>query len=364
MEPTPVVTTAPLPAKTGLSREEGQKRMVQFQTAQAVLGSQAPGLTFLESVSVSDKVRRDYESRVQTFESWASSLGMVLFPIALLELALLEFLHLLFWEGLGAGEGAKLLSALSALRPNFQADRHLCLRLPRALAGWSKMRPPHTRLPIPWLVIHLWVIGLLLRKQPEMALATMLAADAYFRPGEVMVIRCGGVIPPVVGGTNLLSCWAVSLFEARFCRASKTHNFDDTIVLDSTARPYLGPLLGKLAASRPADSMLFTFRYLEWAKEAHLAAVEMGLEKLELVLYMLRHSGPSNDIAEKHRSLQEVQNRGRWASKVTVRRYEKHGQLNKQLQLLPPKLLRFSLGLGDRMASYLAGAVVPRPPVC
>ena len=90
-------------------------------------------------------------------------------------------------------------------------------------------------------------------------------------------------------------------------------------------------------------------------KQAQAVAVFMGLTTVRPVLYMLRYSGPSNDIAEKVRTLQEVQNRGRWGAMTTVRRYEKHGQINKQLQKLTSKQLRLGLSLEGKMAALLAG---------
>eukprot|EP00974_Lingulodinium_polyedra_P022317 2154451-Lingulodinium_polyedra.AAC.1 len=42
---------------------------------------------------------------------------------------------------------------------------------------------------------------------------------------------------------------------------------------------------------------------------------------------MVRHSGPSNDLAQRVRTLPEAQKRGRWASTKTMNRYERHGRM-------------------------------------
>eukprot|EP00959_Pyramimonas_sp_CCMP1952_P239686 5008746-Pyramimonas_sp.AAC.1 len=60
------------------------------------------------------------------------------------------------------------------------------------------------------------------------------------------------------------------------------------------------------------------------------AAKKVGLEKLKITAYHMRHSGPSHDILFKRRSLASVKARGRWLSDRTVRRYEAHGRLLQQ----------------------------------
>lgn len=51
--------------------------------------------------------------------------------------------------------------------------------------------------------------------------------------------------------------------------------------------------------------------------------------------YRLRHGGASMDYWEKHRSIVEIQKRGRWRATASVRRYEKGGRLSQLLNSLP-----------------------------
>lgn len=53
----------------------------------------------------------------------------------------------------------------------------------------------------------------------------------------------------------------------------------------------------------------------------------------------LRHGGPSHDALHGHYTLRRIQQRGRWASWDTVRRYEKHGRLLKISGKLNPTQL-------------------------
>jgi hypothetical protein len=50
--------------------------------------------------------------------------------------------------------------------------------------------------------------------------------------------------------------------------------------------------------------------------------------KVHAIPSLGRHSGASIDRAENHRSLEEVQRIGRWASRKSMLRYEKRGRLN------------------------------------
>ena len=47
----------------------------------------------------------------------------------------------------------------------------------------------------------------------------------------------------------------------------------------------------------------------------------------ELVPYMLRHSGVTHDILNRLRPLEEAQKRGRWQSRKSMNRYEKHTRM-------------------------------------
>eukprot|EP00973_Karenia_brevis_P019093 2617324-Karenia_brevis.AAC.1 len=65
---------------------------------------------------------------------------------------------------------------------------------------------------------------------------------------------------------------------------------------------------------RDPEEFLFKFTYAQWANVAKRAAEAAHIMKLKPVLYMARHSGPSNDVAMRHRSLLEIKARGRWAA--------------------------------------------------
>ena len=69
------------------------------------------------------------------------------------------------------------------------------------------------------------------------------------------------------------------------------------------------------------------------------AAARCGLSCLQPVPYQLRHGGVSHDLQENFRDLMSAKARGRWIADSSMRRYEKHGLLAKQLQRLPAPVM-------------------------
>ena len=56
-------------------------------------------------------------------------------------------------------------------------------------------------------------------------------------------------------------------------------------------------------------------------------------------LYVLRHTGPSDDRLRKRRSLDEVQKRGHWVSRSSVMRYEKAATVLAVTKNLDPRIV-------------------------
>ena len=121
---------------------------------------------------------------------------------------------------------------------------------------------------------------------------------------------------------------------------SKTHLFNDSVVLDSVGRSWLGQAVVRLASSRRGRP-LFDFTYSQWLEAVKTAGAALGLTEWRITLYVLRHTGPSHDFLTKRRSLAEIQRRGRWSLASSVRRYEKGSRVTSRLNDLPPALLRF-----------------------
>jgi len=70
------------------------------------------------------------------------------------------------------------------------------------------------------------------------------------------------------------------------------------------------------------------------------AVVDLKLQALKITPCSARHGGPSTDAYFGGLDIADIQRRGRWANLRSVRRYEKKGTLQRQLNRMPPHLAR------------------------
>ena len=144
---------------------------------------------------------------------------------------------------------------------------------------------------------------------------------------------------------------------------SKSGPHDELRPLDSGGRLQLGDLLGEFAAGRRGSEPLFRFSMARWRREIKKAGGALGAADLDLSLHALRHSGPSNDIATRCRTLAQVQKRGRWKCASTLQRYEKSGRLQVQLKKLPRATIEHLRMVEARLDQLVKPGARPlRPP--
>ena len=355
----------------GLPRRAGRRKITrteqQYRDALLREGSNLlqGGASFLEEQAIKPSTQRDYARRRDEFEA-ASGLATLTVELELLELGLLEHFDAKFLDGQDGGYGAKLVAALGYYRPQLRALSRSggLARVKLALQGWTRIAPSATRLPLPWPILSAIAVVMKFMGVDEQALCTVLSADAYLRPGEALWLSGDDVIPGKPDLGREFSWTALLLFPEERGRSSKTHKFNESVVLDSRSRSWLGLMVEKLAARRRGQA-LFNFTYAQWLNNFKSAAARLGLESWELTLYVLRHTGPSHDHLSGARPLPAIQRRGRWALESSVRRYEKSSRVTSRLKDLPEELLAFAHRCDRHLGSILGGSVaVPQlPPV-
>ena len=180
----------------------------------------------------------------------------------------------------------------------------------------------------------------------DFAVLTLLAADAYLRPGELAMLTPDNVVRPRPALGPMFQHAALLLFPFAEGIASKTHQFDDSVVLDSVGREWLTAGLRLLVAQRAPRQALLVGGAPALRLAMSRVARLLGVESWNLSPYVLRHTGPSHDHLSHLRSLPEIKRRGRWASDTSLRRYEKSSQVTARLESLPVKTLAF-LQLAD-----------------
>ena len=99
-----------------------------------------------------------------------------------------------FLENRSAAEGEKTVAAVEF---NDVSLKGQLVRCKRALRGWCKERPPHSRVPLPRLLACGMAMILISKGQHLMGLKLLADHDTYLRPGESIDLRKKDIIPPV-----------------------------------------------------------------------------------------------------------------------------------------------------------------------
>ena len=167
----------------------------------------------------------------------------------------------------------------------------------------------------------------------QMGFFVIFLFETYGRPSESLAVRGMQVIRPTRGLEGSMACWSIVFNAREWDRPGKTDAFDHTVVLDLTRQSWMGRCLEKLAVNR-RTSTVWDFTYVEFFREFRRAVLSLGLQRMNLCPYMLRHGGASHD---RGTLVREIQDRGGWRSFASVQRYEKHGRLGLMLQQLTAK---------------------------
>ena len=184
----------------------------------------------------------------------------------------------------------------------------------------------------------------------------LLCFALYLRPGEPHRIRTKHVIAPsnTTSGARFVT---IVLNPYEDGRASKTQEYDESLLIDNELLPELGRRILRHAKERGVDQPLFSVSQQQVALDLQAAAARLRVpSSMNLVMYMLRHSGASTDFALKLRTLAEIKLRGRWRGDQSLRRYEKGGRLAEQLARLPDKLRAHAVRCAQCVNAVLRGS--------
>ena len=287
--------------------------------------SAGAGRTFLAAQAVTKKTRRGYARALAQWESFVRKRGLPRRSAAEIDDALAGYFDECYFLGQQPSVGERVLAGIMDDMPRF--GRFGDLKIPlswRSLRGWRRLTPPRSRKPLPWPVWAAIAWRLAAARRRDMMLFVLLCVSGYFRPGELLRLRRGDLVPPARG---ILDGWSALIAPEEENRPTKVGNFNDSVNLSCSLMPWLGVLLADLhLAGSTAPAWKFTYNQFMLAFQT--ATTELQLARI--VPYQMRHSGPSIDLALGHRSLEEAQKRGRWASASTMARYERHSRLAKE----------------------------------
>ena len=186
-----------------------------------------------------------------------------------------------------------------------------------------------------------------------MTVFVLMCVSGYFRPSELLSIRRCDLVAPAPG---VLRHWAVLLFPEEEGRASKTSQFNDSVLMDDERIKFLEPLWQTMADPL-STSPMWDFDYHEFLASFKRAAKDLRVPAT--CPYQMRHSGPSIDLADERRSIAEAQRRGRWSQPKSMGRYERRARLAAEWAKVPEQTRReceaYTAQLGGAVLGLFAG---------
>ena len=312
------------------------------------------GGSYLEKRAVTAKTGREYRRQVSMLMEFSRMRRLPLGGHDEVDEAVVEYFNHLYRLGHQASRGSFALAGLEAEFPRFsRVSGSRLARSRRALAGWRKLTPSHSRKALPFSG---WcAIGHRLRAagQYQRMLYCLVGLCGHWRPSEGLRARRCDLIRPAAGVTK---CWSLIIAPAEVGRPSNMGAVDDSVLLDGPRIQTMAVRLSELKEG-PPTAPLWDFTHADLAAALHTAGRQIGVSPL--VPYQLRHSGASIDRASGRRTQDEVMKRGRWRSLRSLARYERHSRLAATLHELPAATPRYAQVCERRLEDII---LQPMPP--
>ena len=317
--------------------------------------------SYLEANAVKPSTLKDYIKRTGEFAQWCQQQPKQPNSPQELDKLLVQWFDAQYALGKSSGDGSKLIASLQNLHPRLRAE-HLLPRAARAIKGWRRLVPPHSRPPVPWLAVTAMIGALHWLSHPATAFGMLIQFVCYLRPGELVGLTPSHVVRPTAHAGPYAKRWGLLLGPQALGVPTKPGEFDQSVLIDWSELHWIGPLMEALLKDVPAQQTLFNLSGLEYNALLRLAARVTGSDILDPQPYGLRHGGASMDILTSRRSLSEVKKRGRWKTDASVRRYEKATLALKQLARLAPETIEYGKLIEKHMAAIFLGTMEAPPP--
>ena len=308
-----------------MSRHGGTRPAVAAAKRRRVARSSRGGATFLLEQTVTAGTGRRYRNAAIAFYRWALESGEDARDETELDNLLVDYFHELFEDERGVSVAACTLHGVVWLHPELK------FQLPRAaqaVRGWSKMRPGTSYPPLTWELAI--AIGLQLARagQHRHGVGVLLAFDCFLRVSELV----GLYREDVVDDRDVRIGFEHRGLLLRL-RKTKTGSNKTVAVLDEHAQA----LLRQLVRDTKPGERLFPFTTDHFRRAMKRSCAELGLSG-RYVPHSLRHGGATRYSHVLGWLLEDVMQRGRWASTKSARLYIQSGPALLMSMTVPPRL--------------------------
>ena len=281
--PTPAEAACLVPAKrrapqaAAYRSAQANRRMRLFSAKRPPIPVQQGGQSLLEQIVTLDSTRLDYRRRLEVFLGWLKALSLAPTTPDDVLLSLMDFLDEMFFCGASHADGSKLLAALLDLMPELRGCTVGLARAQRALRGWGKRAPANSRFPPPVIAVLGIVLDLIWRRLPLHALAVLVQFLAYLRPGELLELQTGQIIPPSRAPGSHSGRSFCTRSRARGAARSTSAT---SLLLDAPDWEAANIGLSELIHFRQSHEPLWPFDYASYARE-----IETSVHTCELGQY-------------------------------------------------------------------------------
>ena len=348
------------PSSRAASARQAEAAATRRRRAAATPLTDPSGRTYLELASITILTRDDYRNRLLDFVQWCASRNLTWNDAASLDQVLVTWLNILFFRGLAAADGSKMVAAIKFAMPEFSRRGELNLpRSMRAVKSWAKKAPARQRLPLPRCLVCLIATYLAQQGQLAMGICVILSFTCYLRPKEAITLTVSQLVPPSAEAGPGYRYWGLLLHPAETLVPGKVGLYDEAVLIDSER--WLYPFLEILTRRAPSTPLWpFTSRQLIDGFRNAWTALQLG--PLKPSLYGLRHGGASEDLLHRLRTPEAVKRRGRWASDESLKRYGKETRLLTELGKLPANILSKARVANESIDQLLRGTATLRLP--
>jgi hypothetical protein len=318
-----------------------------------------PRRSFLDNVAVRAPTLRFYPLRIRLFTESCSSRRVQSTTDIGLDSALVEYLDDVFFRGMSADDGSKIIAGLKYFLPSPSrigpAAPPSAVRAPTA---WQKTAPTAERLPLPLVCYAAIVVTIIYSGDLDIDRRCWLQLATYLRPGEVDNLKVESIVLPL--------------------RAAGLRYRHSVIFATSTRRPTRqdGPprrsnLTGSVsrARGRPRSAYDRTASHAA-VLESHRFRDPPGpcRDSRALALDGPQAHTPQPPSRRCLRGPSRAQAQSRWnhAAKPRrqrhVTRYTKKSRLTSELVKLDPRVIKYVRKIQQDISAFLLGVMRPHPP--